>query len=430
MVAGSDGRDGAALDPRAVVLAVVLAASTLPGPGAVAGPDGVAADDPEPRDLVERAATRQSEASIRGVRTDTVRHGDETDRVTVALRVDPPNRSVSVVRDASRNLSGDASTRAALPDRTVLNGSSRWEYYESANRAVYAESSGYWISDTQTFGPSLRTRVDAYEFSYAGVERVAGRRAHVVEMSPPPDVVLELSVEVRTGDDRRSVPIQRVTDERLVLATETWWIDTTETYPVRKRIEWADDSGTVVMSTTRTYEELSVGVDHDESTFRFDPPADAEVVRRDRPEPTRFENRTRANAATALEIPVVEPALPEGYELQLVSVDARDGETSVLLLFYDGRRSITVGVSDTGLPAGVDGIERGVGAVNGTLTATGDGSVTLWWSCADQHYRVSGPMETDTLVETAAAVGCPTTTARARSLKPRLEPPKHLPVRG
>jgi outer membrane lipoprotein-sorting protein len=385
-------------------LAALFATPVLLQSGAVAGLDAVATDDPDPRALVETAAERLSEASIRGVRTETLRHGGETHRVTVALWENPPNRSVSVVRDVSSG----PSDRPTLPDRTVLNGSSRWEYDESENRAVHAESAGYWLSDTQTFGPDLRTKLDTYEFSYAGTERVAGRRTHVVRMTPPPDVVLELRVDARDDGSRRSLPVQRVTDERLVLATETWWIDATESYPVQRRITWTNDSGAVVMSTTRTYEELAVGVDHDPSRFQFDPPADAEVVRRDSLDPERFESRARADAATALDVPAVGPALPAGYDRQLVSVHSRDDETSVLLLFYDGRQSISVGVSDTGLPTGADGIERDVGAVDGTLTATGDGRVTLWWDCPDQHYRVSGPVETDELVDVAENVGCPT----------------------
>jgi outer membrane lipoprotein-sorting protein len=288
----------------------------------------------------------------------------------------------------------------------VLNGSDRWVYNESADRVVYREASGYWISDTQTFGPETAVKLDAYEFTYEGTETVAGRRTHVVSMSPPADVLVELNVGVRDGENRRTLPLQRVTDEQLAVATETWWIDAEQPYPVQKRIEWANETGAVVMTTTRTYEELTVGVDHDPSTFRFEPPADAEVVERNHSDLRHFDTREAASAAVPFELPPVAPAMPSGYRFQGASIPEREDRTTVLLLFYDGTQSISVAVSDEPTPFGDGTVEENLGTVDGTLVATGRGQTFLTWRCGELTYRLSGPTETARLVELAEEIGC------------------------
>jgi hypothetical protein len=251
-------------------------------------------------------------------------------------------------------------------------------------------------------------------------------------MSPPPDVVLELRVDVQVGSDRQSLPIQRATDERLIVATETWWIDTATRYPVKKRIEWANETGAVVVSTTRTYETLTVGVDHEPGTFRFEPPADAEVVRRDSPSIQVFGDRKRAAAAVPFALPVVEPAVPDGYEFQSVLVsDRENGSDHALIQFRDGNRSLTVGTT-TGSPIAADGVKQGVGKVNGTLVATEDGRTYLLWNCADRRHWLSGSMAADDLAAVAERIGCQSTgTSHGRpSLKTIFEPPKGVPRRA
>ena len=385
-----------------IALLVGVPAVTALEPGV--RPAGTA-DEPAPAALVETAAEAERETAITGVRTETVRRDDEMDRVQVALREDPPNRSVSEVLNVTQTPSADGPA-AAPPDVTVLNGSDRWVYNESANRVVYSEASGYWISDTQTFGPDTAVKLDAYEFTYEGTETVAGRRTHVVSMSPPADVLVELNVGVRDGENRRTLPLQQVDDEQLVVATETWWIDAEQPYPVQKRIEWANETGTVVMTTTRTYEELTIGVDHDPSTFRFEPPPDAEVVERNHSDLRHFDTHEAANAAVPFELPSVAPAIPSGYRFQGASIPEREDRTTVLLLFYNGERSISVAVSDEPTPFGDDTIEENIGTIDGTLVATDRGQTFLIWRCGELTYRLSGPTETERLVELAEEIGC------------------------
>lgn len=388
-----------------VGIALLVGVPVATGLGPDVRPAGTA-DEPAPAALVETAAEAERETPITGVRTETVRRDGEMDRVQVALREDPPNRSVSEVLNVTRTSSANGSTAAAPPDVTVLNGSDRWVYNESADRVVYSETSGYWISDTQTFGPDTAVKLDAYEFTYEGTETVAGRRTHVVSMSPPADVLVELNVGVRDGENRRTLPLQRVDDEQLAVATETWWIDAEQPYPVQKRIEWANETGAVVMTTTRTYQELTIGVDHAPSTFRFEPPPDAEVVERNHSDLRHFDTREAANAAVPFELPPVAPAVPSGYRFQGASIPERENRTTVLLLFYDGTRSISVAVSDEPTPFGDDNIEEDLGAVDGTLVATDRGQTFLTWRCGELTYRLSGPTETERLVELAEEIGC------------------------
>jgi outer membrane lipoprotein-sorting protein len=434
MTVGGDERSGPVHTARVglvvVGLAILFGAPLIASSGAVQGFGAASTDAPAPRTLVETAADRESELSIAGRRIETVRRDGRVDQITVTLRETPPNRSAVVVRDVSRGLSTNRSGQVNVGDRTVLNGSQRWKYDASENRVVYSEANGYWLTDTQSFGLNLETMRDSYEFTYAGTERVAGRRTHVVEMAPPPDVLLELRVDVQVGSDRQSLPIQRATDEQLVVATETWWIDTATRYPVKKRIEWANETGAVVMSTTRTYETLTVGVDHEPGTFQFEPPGDAEVVRHDPPSVQVFDDRKRAAAAVPFALPVVKPAVPDGYEFQSVLVSDRENDSDqALMQFRDGNRSLTVGTTAGAVPK-ADGVKQNVGAVNGTLVTTDDGNTLLLWDCPDRHHWITGTMDADDLATVAGRIGCrsPGTTHGRPSLKPVFQPSKRVPV--
>ena len=352
-------------------------------------------DEPSPESLLEAGMEALHSTSIDAVRTDTIERNGERERHTVAVREDPPDRSVIEVLDTSQQI---------LWDKVVINSSVRWNYDEDENRVLYAETDGYWLSDTLTFGTNFREVRDAYEASYAGTATVEDREAHVVELTPPDETTAELSVDVRTAGAEYQLSLFEVGDETWYLAQETWWIDTETDYPVQQRIEWTDESGDAVATTTRTYEELTVGVDHDDDTFEFDPPADADVTEPTTPDTDEFDDRETAQAEVPYDVP--EPTVPDEYTLERISVGTLDNSTSVLLTYLSGTEAVNVYATDGRMLVDEDDIvETGVGEMDADIFVTGD-RPALVWECGDVSYRVTGSLDGDTLIEIAESIEC------------------------
>lgn len=397
--------------------ALVLVVGALLGIAAVTGavaPWDEPEPDAEPAELVEDASESVSNVPISGVRTERVERPGEIEEVTVAVDEEPPDQSrIQLVRSGGPGSNGESEAAADRTvangtviaiDEKVINGSTMWQYNEDEERVVRKETDGYWISDTQSFGSHIEEMLEIYEFEYVGTETVEGHETYVVEMTPPDDEAVELSIDVQVGDAERQIAFERFQNETWVLAKETWWIEIEMTYPVKQRLEWADADGNTVASTTRTYEELEIGVEHDEDVFEFEPSSDADVVEPDRPESERFDTHEEAESALPFELP--RPDLGSEYELANVMVQERDNRTSAVMLYYDGSTSISIGVSDSDqIEPKQDVVETNVGEIDGTLVAA-DGRPFVSWECGDLAYRVHGPADADTLVGTAESIGC------------------------
>lgn len=360
-------------------------------------PDALAGE-PEPEldavTLVEQADESIATTPIEGTRVDTIKRPNRTERTTVAVAEDPPYQSRTEVID---------SVNQTEPYETVvINESITWRYDEDEQVVVNEETDGYWVSDTQTFGMDFREMRETYEFEHAGVETVNGHEAYVVKMKPSDDKVAELSVHVGTND--RQVTLASAGDGTWLLGQETWWIDTETTYPVKQQLTWVNKEEEKIARNTRTYEQLTIDVEHDTDTFEFDPPTNAEITEPNRSDRTRFEDRDTAEQAVPFELP--EPELSDEFELVSVHVTERDERTSATLLYYNGAESISVAVSG-GEPIAPknDVVEQNVGEINGTIVAT-DSRPFITWECGDLSYRVHGPADTDRIVGTAESVGC------------------------
>ena len=377
------------------LLAALAGAAIMGVPFVTDAPEAGPADHPEPENLIEAGLEAIHSKPIAAVRTDTVERTGERERQTVLVKEDPPDRSVIELVD---------STHAVTRDKTVINRSVRWDYDEDENRVITSETDGYWLSDTQTFGTNFVEVRDAYEASYAGTETVEGHDTHVVELTPPDETAAELSLDVRAGDRDYRLPLFEAEDETWYLAQETWWIDTETNYPVQQRIEWVDDDGDPVATTTRTYVDLTIGVDHEEDVFEFEPPADAEVVEPNFPDTEEFDSREAAEAAVPYDVP--EPTVPDGYSLERISVGTLGDSTTVMLTYFSGRDSLNVYTTDGRMLVDEDDIvNTGLGDVDGDLYITGN-TPALVWECGDLSHRVTGSLDGDELVEVADSVGC------------------------
>lgn len=402
---------------REQVVALLVVAGAL----VVLGVDPMAmsaADTPDPEvppdTLLTEASETVEEQPISGIRTETIRRPNERREVTVAVREDPPHRSrieVVDVTDADSETASESAARRTVAgdevvpvETTVINGSIQWHYYSDEERVIRQETDGYWISETQSFGMHAREMLDVLEPSYAGTEVVEGRETYVVELEPPDDETVDLSLDLQVGDAETTMDFQQFQNETWSLAKETWWIDVETRYPIKQRIEWADRDGTIVASTTRVYEDLEVGVEFDDDRFEFDPPAETEVTEPTRPNSDRYD--TREAAADAVSFPLPDPELSAEYELVNVMVQNRGNVTSAVLLYFDGNTSISIGVRDGDPITGEnDVVATNVGEIGGTIVAH-DGRPFISWGCGELAYRVHGPPDVDTLVGTAESVGC------------------------
>lgn len=371
----------------------ILAGVTVIGASAF-GLAGMAGDGgPDADALVEDALETVRTEPIVAVRNETVeRDGERTHRVHV-VRERPPDRSVVELVET---------TGPAIWDTVVINESEKWSYDADDNRVVYDEVDGYWLSDTQSLRLDVRELHETAEATYEGTDTVAGREASVVELTPPDDGTAELSLEVGTGDDALRVPLYGTTDDTWHLARATLWVDTETNYPVKYRTEWIDEDGEPVATTTRTYEEVSVGTEHDDAAFEFDPPPGADVSEPKTPDSEAFEDREAAAEAVPYDL----PDLPAEYSLERVTVSTWEDATGATLLYEHEGDLLNVHVADHGMFVDEENaVERGVGEVGATLTVVGDRPQVVW-ECGELTYRVTGSLEADTLVEVAEAVGC------------------------
>lgn len=356
--------------------------------------DAPSADEP-PEKLLDEAIEAVESEPIEGVRTDTVERAGEREQVTVAVKEQPPGQSVIDVLETTQP--------DETMDKTVINGSHQWQYDEDDSRVLYLEADGYWRSDTFTFRTDTRQVRNTYEAAYTGIESVADRETHVVELTPP-DSAAELSLDIQTGESQYTVPLYEVGQESWHLETERWWIDTETSYPVKQQLEWTDESGEWVATTTREYEELTVGAEHDDGTFTFEPPENAVVDEPNIVDSEEYESRDAAAEVVPYAVP--DPDVPSGYQLDKIRVQTPDDWTSVLLSYLDGRETVNVYVTDGDLFVDEDDvIDRDVGDIDGDVHMT-RGQPHLVWECGELTYRTNGPLDVDVLVELAESIDC------------------------
>ena len=359
-------------------------------------------DDPDPKELVRDAVESTDNKTIEGVRTEVFQRDDQFEMVTVSVTQQPPSYSrIEVIESIETDRQSDV---------TVVNGSTKWQYFQDEQRAVRVESDRALSDATQVFQGQTRELLDRYQANYVGRETVDDRSAHVVELTPPDDTAIALSLDVQAGATDYEFELEEASEERWYVAQETLWIDTETAYPIKQRIEWTDQEGNVVASNIRKYHELTVGADIDEEeAFEFKPPERVDVTGATLPETQTYP--TVGAATDAVEFSFPEPAVPSGYELRRATVQTLDDDQGVLLTYTQESRTITIQASERSVRSEGDRVvETDVGEVDGTLL-TIDGRTSLSWRCNGLYYRVSGLPDVDALAGIADSIGCSETAA-------------------
>ena len=361
-----------------------------------------AADEPDPKELVRDAVESTDTKSIEGVRTEVFQRDDQFEMATVAVTRQSPTRSrIEVLKSIENDKRSDL---------TVINGSTTWRYFQDEQRAVRKQSDQAIGGTTHSFQGLTRNLLEQYQATYVGTDTVEDRSTHVVELEPPEDSELALSLDVQAGSEAYEFELEEASEERWFVTQETLWIDTETAYPVKQRIEWTDQNGNVVASNIRTYHELTVGAKIDaEEAFEFDPPERAEVTGRSLPETHNYPTFEAATDAAGFSFP--EPALPSGYELKQATVQTLDDQQGVMLTYTTDGNTITVHASEGTTKGDGDRIvDTEIGDVNATLLSVDD-RVSLAWDCNALSYRVSGVHDVDALASIADSIGCESSTS-------------------
>ncbi|MFB6250690.1 MAG: hypothetical protein ABEI27_03210 [Halobellus sp.] len=257
-------------------------------------------------------------------------------------------------------------------------------------RLVGAARSGQPISrPTTTPGVSALPRVPAGDRSgqegngsttyregnvsvvYAGTEMIDGRETYRMELTPA--------------------------SSEMSLKTQTLWLDTEYLYPVKRHTRFTANGDEY--EYTVTFRDVEFNPTLDPEIFRVEAdevPADARQVRFD-------DYESAAAMDDALDFPVPEPTVPEEFSLD--SATHRTANPELVSLRYEQPNSdaqITVFVSETvandtsGTPIQIGQYEARRMQMNGTTAIT--------WVADGYTFRVSGQVETDTLLRVARSV--------------------------
>jgi len=373
-------------------------------------------DEPDPKELVRDAVESTDNKPIEGVRTEVFQRDNQFEMVTVSVTQQPPSYSrIEVIESIETDERSDV---------TIVNGSTMWRYFQDEQRAVRVESERALSDATQVFQGQTRELLNRYQANYVGTERVEDRSAHVVELTPPDDTTIALSLDVQAGETDYEFELEEASEEQWYVTQETLWIDTETAYPIKQRIEWTDQEGDVVASNIRTYHELTVGAEiNEEEAFEFEPPKRVDVTGVTLPETQTYPTVAAATDAVGFSLP--EPELPSGYELKRATVQTLDDDQGVLFTYARESRTITIHASERSVRGEGDRIvETDVGGVDGTLL-TIDGRTSLAWRCNDLSYRVSGLPDVDVLAGIADSVGCGSAVGDAPPPDNQLPAPAH-----
>jgi hypothetical protein len=399
--------DGTVSRALTIALAVLLVVSTAGCADLVDGTDSTDADRelPDRAEAVERTESLETltatVTTIRRVNGTTTRSVAEN-----AQRIDP-------IGFRSRIVSVDApnETRTSVGSLTVSNASGTALYRPERNTLSYL------------VGPSNRNEDDAQHSPY--VDMIVAARTNKTIPRPTPGVpALPRAPSSSDGDENASATYRdhRVTvayngtetvdgretyrleidpvSENASLKDQTVWLDTEYLYPLQQRVEF--------VSFGDRYEYRTV---HRNVTFNPDLPPDTfELDREELPDDvtvTTFRSyESRTALAENVSMPVPDPDLPDGYELDGATHRSDDPEVvSIRYKQRDDEQPIRISVlrlaNDT-TPRPTNGTVR-VGEQNATLREF-DGAPELRWRADGYSYSVSGPVEEATLTRIARSI--------------------------
>lgn len=222
-----------------------------------------------------------------------------------------------------------------------------------------------------TNGSSLRLNA-----SYLGTEETNGRQTYVFELTQSDSGQIE----------NYSARI---------------WVDAEWFVGLRQRTNFTFD-GTRYVSETE-FRNVTFDPDLGDVSFRFEPPADANVTTVSGPSYTQYESRDALASNASLSVP--DPDLPGEFEFDQGALTEGQGR-SVTLQYTNGSASMSVTVRNSTDAAASEGTDVRIGETTGRLDTFGATSLVSW-QCEDRSYTVIGSnVGNETVVDVAESIGC------------------------
>lgn len=398
----------------ALALVVVLSTSV-----------GTTTGEPDPDDLVEKAADSFENQSLQAIHTQRISQPDGEVIQTVVVQQQASGGGYLEIVDSA----GDGGQQVLFNDSTVIR-----QDLTDDTAVRYEDSVDHLVEGLRTLGATPDEAIDHYHGEYKGTTQIDGRDSYVVELTSPEEKTAGLSLDIDAGSLEYELPIHEATEQRWSLSRERWWIDKETFYPIKQQVEWIDKDGTVIANATRQHEELAVGpdtnvdsADHvaptnetelpDNSISRPDlseleteglsaesgPDSEPTVV-----EPSIYESRHTAQQAVPFDLPAVE--VPTSYAYVQSVVRTQEERHSLRLLYThertDTRLSVQA-VDGESSPFQHDTAVRSedLSAFDGKLVVTDSGTEVVR-ECDDLTYRVRGPPEAETLIQVMESIEC------------------------
>lgn len=254
----------------------------------------------------------------------------------------------------------------------VSNGSTVWFYNETTDTVRRLQ---YEQGLVQNLTRAFRNLSQGYTAEYLREATVSGRETYVVRVRPPNGTFGDL-----------------VRNQTVWVAQENW-------FPVKTQVTVS--VGNTTTTSTTTYSNLTFNESIPDERFSFDPPENATVVEVD-PTTTTYDSVAAAEGAVNFSVRSPE-SLPEGYELENVTVTSSGTTASVSLLYGNGTATLVFGQSPAD-GATVSGGQNVSVAGNPGRYQEFSGQGILQWQSDGFTYSLTGPLPRETLVGIAESV--------------------------
>lgn len=393
-----------------------LAASVVALSGCVAVPGARSSNGPTPsseeivRDAIETRVGLQTLEARRRMTMETPT-GD-ANRIDLIAQRPPGRRRLEVLESADAD---------AVPGTvSVRNRLTTWEYHpERGTKGTVTKRHHPNRVVADRTRQVLENLLEGYDLEYVGgsdgnddltLDTVDGRPAHRIDAEPN-TAEIERSIDLLVGETVYRIPLEETPVDDLEEATvsRSIWIDDEHRYPIKERDSVRDEDGNLLHRVTVTYDDLALDTGLESGTFTYDPPAEAEVVEIGTEPDGVFDSRSAAEAAAPYPLP--DPAVPDPYSLDRITVVTKGEEsgTTTTLWFADPDRpgrELSLAVREQ-RRFDADALDETDLTFDGNPVYRRDGRIeSLFWDCGGLNYELSTLTASASLEEIAPSVGC------------------------
>lgn len=349
--------------PRLIVGILFVALLTV-----TAGCTAALGDDPDPETIANELDERHDEIEdIQGTQVMTIERNGSTERTVTEVVERPPTESKREVIESDSEWQSEGDVMVSTNEKFILYSAEENTVTESE---LNRDSGGAAFANEGMISEALNES----EISYEGTDTVADRDVHMITLT-----------DEDTGQ------------------TTTIWADKEFWYPLKYKTTFESlEQGDEQWTTTMTYEDVTFNEGVDDEVFEFEPPENATVEEFGSLETQTIESADEVDAAIPQEF--VEPDLPDEFAFEEATVTGTDDSVTTFVRYeadHDTVRFIIA--NDTKGESTGESVE--IGNTDGTISEVGD-QLSVAWECDGVGYSLNGDLDRETLVDSAASVGC------------------------